>query len=304
MNILVTGGAGFIGSHLAKRLLDENHNVIVIDNLSTGNLDYIKDLSVRFNCIDIVKSDLSLLFEHYRFDCVYHLAAQINLRTSFEQPVLDAQTNIVGSLNLIQNCVKYNVKKFIFSSSGGAIYSSKDSLPYSENSIADPASPYGLAKLTVEKYLDIFKQTNELNYTCLRYSNVYGPKQSSKSEAGVISIFFQRAKENKDIIIFGDGMQTRDFVYVDDVVEANVLALQHDIRGNFNVSTEIKTNINKLADDILRLTKSHSDVIHQDAIAGELLHSCLSYDKLHLATGWKPKQSIDQGILLTANYWK
>ena len=303
MNILVTGGAGFIGSHLVERLVKENHKVVVVDNLSTGNLDFIKGLPVTFEPLDITK-DLSILFESYRFDCVYHLAAQINLRTSFEQPSFDAQMNIVGSLNVIDNCVKHNVSKFVFASSGGAIYSSEALQPYVETSMIDPASPYGLAKFTVERYLEIFKQKNSLNFACLRYGNVYGPRQNSKSEAGVISIFFQKAKENQDLLIFGSGKQTRDFIYVDDVVEANVLALQQDIRGSFNVATGVTTDVNKLADDILRITASASNVIHQAPIAGELLHSCLSYEKLNTLTGWAPKHSIDRGLQLTANYWK
>lgn len=300
MNILITGGAGFIGSHLVERLLNEDHKVVVVDNLSTGALGNIKGLPIIFEQIDITK-DLVPLFDFYKFDCVYHQAAQINLRTSFEMPAFDAHTNVFGSLNVIENCIKNNVKKFIFASSGGAIYSNSK-LPYTEDSTAEPASPYGLSKFTIEKYLNIL--SDKLNYTCLRYSNVYGPKQNSRSEAGVISIFFQKAKENQDMTIFGDGKQTRDFVYVDDVVEANILALQKDIRGSFNVSTGIQTNVNTLADNILRLTNSTSSVQHHDPIAGELLHSCLSYDKLKNATGWYPKYSVEQGLLLTADYWK
>lgn len=299
-NILCTGGAGFIGSHVVDALLANSHNVVVLDDLSTGSSRNINGGEFVQRSITDPLEDL---FDDYQFDYVFHLAAQINLRHSIKEPQKDAHTNIVGSLNLLENCVRTNVKRIIFSSTGGAIYSPEEALPFSESSKAAPESPYGLAKLTVENYLNIFKKIHGLKSTILRYSNVFGPRQNAKGEAGVISIFIERALRNDDLIIFGDGNQTRDFIYVDDVVQANLLALNVELDGTYNVSSNVQYSVNEVAHKIIDEILTSAKIIHVDAVPGEMTHTQLSADKL-IKAGWKPKWDMDKGIQATTNYFK
>jgi UDP-glucose 4-epimerase len=295
MRILIPGGAGFIGSHLADALVAQNHQVVIIDNLSTGNFDHVQ--SHIFHKEDIADPvAIEHLFDKYQFDYVFHLAAQINLRHSIKEPAFDAHTNIVGSLNIIENCVRTGVRKLIFSSTGGAIYSHDAPLPWTEQSNADPQSPYGLAKLTVEKYLRLFS----LPYVALRYSNVYGPRQNSKGEAGVISIFTEKALRNEDIVIFGSGEQTRDFIDVESVVKANLLAMS--LEGTYNVSSNTQTSVNDIAKMILEKTQSSSRIIHREAVSGELMHTQLSFEKL-AKEGWQPSVSLEMGIERTIEWF-
>ena len=299
-NILVTGGAGFIGSHIVDALV-EQHQVLVLDDLSTGNINNINPKAIFINLS--ITQPLDDIFKQIQFDYVFHLAAQINLRHSIKEPKADAMTNIIGSLNLLENCVITKVKRIVFSSTGGAIYSPENSLPFSEESKAVPESPYGLAKLTVENYLKIFNKIHGLQSTVLRYSNVFGPRQNAKGEAGVISIFIERALRNEDLIIFGDGNQTRDFVYVDDVVQANLLALNAELDGTYNVSSNIQYSVNEVAHKIIDEITTSSKIIHADPVSGEMAHTLLSADKI-IKAGWKPKWTMDKGILATINYFK
>lgn len=297
--ILVTGGAGFIGSHLVDSLIDEGHNVVILDNLSTGQKENLnpKAIFIERN----IQDDLSNLFEKYKFKYIFHTAAQINLRRSLQSPKEDAETNIVGSLNLIENAIKYKVEKFIFSSTGGAIYSAQAPLPCIESSEKVPESPYGLAKFSIENYLRIMKHVHGLNYVSLRYSNVYGPRQNAKGEAGVIAIFIEKALANQDLTIFGAGNKTRDYVFVQDVVKANLLA--RNLEGEFNVSTNHETDVNEIANKILELTNSNSKIIHGAEIPGELERSRLSHDKLS-SHGWHPQTQLDKGIKETVDWFK
>ena len=297
MKVLITGGAGFIGSHLVDALVADSHQVIVIDNLSTGNIDNIKS-STSFYKEDITNSYIiKKMFDKHHFDYVFHLAAQINLRHSIKEPTFDAHTNIVGSLNIIENCIRTKVKKLIFSSTGGAIYSPTATLPWDEQSETNPQSPYGLAKQTVEKYLQLYS----LPFVALRYSNVFGERQNSKGEAGVISIFIEKALRNDDLIIFGDGSQTRDFIDVHSVVQANLLAME--LEGTYNVSSNTQISVNEIADMILKKTNSQSQIIHANPIAGELLHTRLSSEKIS-TKGWKLAQSMEVGIEKTIEYFQ
>lgn len=299
-NILVTGGAGFIGSHVADALVDRGHNVVIIDNLSTGNEKNIqKGRFIRKN----ISAALDYLFEDYQIEYVFHLAAQINLRYSIKEPIKDAETNIMGSLNLLESCARNKIKRVIFSSTGGAIYSPDALLPFTELSKVKPASPYGVAKYSIENYLSVFENVHGVKSTVLRYSNVFGPRQNSKGEAGVISIFIDKALENEDLVIFGDGKQTRDFVYVDDVVSANILALESELDGIYNVSSNTQTSINEIANKILSNLETKSKVIHTEAVSGEMLHTQLSADKI-ISKGWNPKWSIDEGIKSTLDFFK
>lgn len=295
--ILITGGAGFIGSHLVDALIQQDHQVVVVDNLSTGNIDNIKSHGAFYK-EDITDSHMiKKIFNKHQFDYVFHLAAQINLRHSIKEPAFDAHTNVVGSLNIIENCIRTGVKKIIFSSTGGAIYSPEAKLPWDEQSITNPQSPYGLAKLTIEKYLQLY----QLPYVALRYSNVYGPRQNSKGEAGVISIFIEKALRNENLVIFGDGKQTRDFIFVEDVVKANLLAME--LEGIYNVSSNTQVSVNEIAEIILKKINSQSQIIRANPIAGELLHTKLSSEKL-TAKGWSPGQDTETGIEKTIEYFR
>lgn len=298
--VLVTGGAGFIGSHLVDCLVPYK-KVVVIDNLSTGNINNINN-NVEFIKCDINDPNLCDIFDHYKFDYVFHTAAQINLRHSITNPKEDANTNIIGSLNVIDNCIRAKVKRIIFSSTGGAIYSENNVLPYYESDNAEPSSPYGLSKLTIENYLKIFGKIHNLKSTILRYSNVYGPRQNILGEAGVISIFIEKALKNQNLTIFGDGNQTRDFVYVDDVVKANILALYLGLDGIFNVSSNTQHSINTIAEEILISLPSYSKIEYKDPIAGEMLKTQLNYDKI-AKHHWSPKYNIYDGIKLTIDYF-
>lgn len=301
-NILCTGGAGFIGSHIVDALLKQSHRVVVVDDFSTGNLE---NCHVKTNLViqRSITKPLDDIFEKEKFDYVFHLAAQINLRHSIKEPQQDAQTNIMGSLNIMENCVKYKVKKLIFSSTGGAIYSATAPLPFIEESEVKPESPYALSKKTVENYLEIFNNIHGLQSTILRYSNVFGPRQNTKGEAGVIAIFIEKALKNEDLVIFGDGEQTRDFVYVDDVVQANLMTLDSEMNGIYNVSSNTQCSVNEIANKVLQYIRTSSKIIHAAPVLGELVHTQLCADKL-LKAGWNPQWNIDGGMAATINYFK
>lgn len=294
-NILVTGGAGFIGSHIVDDLINCGYNLTVIDNLSTGDTCNVNPKANFIKC-DIRENSISSIFDQCNFDYVFHLAAQINLRDSIRDPVKDADINITGSLNLIENSRRCGVKKFIFASTGGAIYSEEGDMPFNEDSPVSPKSPYGMSKFSVENYLKLYKSLYGLDYVCLRFSNVFGPRQNSKGEAGVISIFMDNICKNKDLVIFGDGNQTRDFVYVKDVAEAALLSLREDVNGTFNVSTGVESSINDVSNILLKEAKSKVNIVKLDPIQGEMIKCYLDSSKIK-KIGWKPKFSLKEGIV-------
>lgn len=296
--VLVTGGAGFIASHLVDRLVGLGHFVTCWDNLSTGNRKNVK--KAYFHQVDIRNyNDLEMAAHSHTFDYVFHLAAQINLRDSFADPHNDAQNNVLGTLNLLRVIRRHN-SKVIFASTGGAIYSPKERIPWIEDHAAIPESPYGISKLAVEHYLRVLAP----NSAVLRLSNVYGPRQNAHGEAGVIAIFLEKMLLNESIKIFGDGLQTRDFVYVDDVVEAFVLAMVKDIKGTYNVSTGERTDVNTIAQQLIRLTKKEDTVIEMHpAIKGELRHSALNHHKITAQWGWKPYVSLYDGLKRTVGHY-
>ncbi|OGU29830.1 MAG: UDP-glucose 4-epimerase, partial [Ignavibacteria bacterium GWA2_35_9] len=234
MKILVTGGAGFIASHITDAFINEGHSVTVIDNLSTG---FEKNVNpkAKFINADIGDTNLLQLFEKEKFDVVNHHAAQMDVRKSVADPAFDANTNIIGTINLLQCCIKTNVKKFMFASTGGAVYGEQNYFPADENHPTSPCSPYGISKLAVEKYLFFYKFQYNFNYTVLRYANIYGPRQNSKGEAGVVAIFTTKLLANEQPVINGTGKQTRDYVYVGDVVKANLTTLKDDVCDIYNV---------------------------------------------------------------------
>lgn len=301
--ILVAGGAGFIGSHLVDALIEQGQQVIVIDNLSTGQERNLNPKAIFYK-MDLGDKKLEGIFQKHPISYVFHFAAQINLRESVKDPIADAQTNILGTLNLLENARKYKVKKVIFSSTGGAIYGEADIIPTPETYLAQPISPYGIAKLTVEHYLHYYRVIHGLEYIVLRYSNVYGPRQNSKAEAGVISIFCTKLIANEQPIINGDGLQTRDYVFVADVVAANLLAWQSYKVGIYNVGTGIETDVNQL---FAQIAENFSDIKieakHGPAAAGEQKRSCLDNEKIKLELGWEPKVELAEGIKMTAEWF-
>jgi len=295
MKCLVTGGAGFIGSHVVDKLVDLGHDIVVIDNLFTGLKENINP-KAKFVKISI-NSDLNDIFEKEKPEFVFHLAAQANLRKSFENPAMDAKINVGGSLNIIDCCVRYKVKKLIFSSTA-ALYSPNVDLPCSEKDEASPMSPYGLTKLTVEKYLKIMKDYHGLDYAALRYSNVFGPRQNPLGEAGVVCVFMDKISNGQDIMINGDGEQTRDFIFVADVADANVQAMAKGVNGIFNVSSEQETSINYLAETLKNISGNNINISHGEGIKGELRRSCLSNEKLK-KTGWNNNTGFEDGLKVT-----
>ena len=319
MNILITGGAGFIGSHTAERLINKGHHVTIIDDYSTGNEINIPSI-ILLNYHDIfnvkipvlykgTREDLMIenLFETRKFDAVIHLAAQVNVRKSIDDPLSDSITNISGSIYIFELCKKYGVKKVVFSSSGGTIYGESNILPTPERYAKNiPSSPYGIAKLAVENYLNYYITNGIFNAVILRYGNVYGPRQTEKCEAGVIAIFLRSLFRGESPIIFGDGNKTRDYVYVDDVVDANELALdlEGDACNTFNIGTGRETSVNELFDKINNKFDNKFVAIHEKERAGELERSCLdiSYSKNYL--NWSPKTSLDDGIQKTYEWLK
>jgi UDP-glucose 4-epimerase len=303
VKVLVTGGAGFIGSHVADRFIREGHKVTIVDNLSTGSEINVNP-KAKFFKVDIRSAVIDKIFEKTKPDILCHYAAQIDVRKSTDDPILDAQVNIIGTLNLLSSCVRHKVKKVIFASTGGAIYGEQDYFPADEKHPANPLSPYGVTKLTIEKYLLFFRETHGIDYVSLRYANVYGPRQNSLGEAGVVAIFSRKLLAGEQAVINGDGKQTRDFVFVDDVVESNVLALSYPKSEILNIGTGVETDINVLFGMLRKKTESKQKEIHAPAKAGEQQRSVLDSSKAKKLLGWKPRFSLDLGLTRTVEYFK
>jgi UDP-glucose 4-epimerase len=301
LKILVTGGAGFIGSNVVDAYIEEGHKVVILDNLVTGSLDNVNP-KATFIKMDIKDKQVEDVFKKYNFDVVNHHAAQIDVRTSIEDPVFDASVNILGALNIYENCRKYGVKKIIFISSGGAIYGECDE-PKDENADKDPISPYGITKYTNEFYIKFYANIYGLKYTILRYANVYGPRQNPKGEAGVVSIFSTRMLQNDDVCIYGDGEQKRDYVFVGDVVKANVKSLYLKHNDIFNVGTEKMTSVNELFESMAKVygyKKAPKYLAKRD---GELQRSVLNISKIKKEYQLEPRD-LSEGLKITADYYK
>ncbi|RMF61582.1 MAG: SDR family oxidoreductase [Calditrichaeota bacterium] len=304
MKVLITGGAGFIGSHIADRYLEMGHEVVIVDNLVTGQRENIPP-AAKFYQVDIVDAEaLSSVFQKEKPEIVSHQAAQMDVRKSVEDPVYDATVNVLGGINLMQNCIKYGVKKFIFASTGGAIYGEQDYFPADESHPLRPLSPYGITKLTTEKYLYFYNQTYGLTYTVLRYANVYGPRQNPHGEAGVVAIFTSKILKDEQPIINGDGKQTRDYVYVADVVKANELALKNGDNQIYNVGTGIETDVNTLFRKIVESIGKPVEEVHGPAKAGEQKRSVLDYSKIKKEMGWEPTYTLEKGLQETVAFFK
>lgn len=304
MKILVTGGAGFIGSQIIDRYVSDGHQVIVIDDLSTG---FEKNLNPKaeFHKLDIRSPKAARLVKKTRPEIINHHAAQIDLRRSVREPVLDAEINIIGLLNLMEAAVQIGtVKKVIFASTGGAIYGNAEIVPTPEAHPAWPISPYGVAKLASEYYLHYYQNNFDLPFVSLRYGNVYGPRQNPEGEAGVVAIFCQKMLKGEQPIINGDGKQTRDYVYVSDVVEANAMVLKEEVSGIYNIGTEQETDVNTIFKKLALILAPETKEIHGPEKKGEQQRSVLGCTKANKDFGWKAKTSIDKGLAKTAAYFK
>jgi UDP-glucose 4-epimerase len=302
MKILVTGGAGFIGSNIADAYIEKGHDVVIIDNLYMGNKKNVNP-KAKFIEMDICDKSIADIFKNEKFDAINHHAAQIDVRKSVSDPVFDASVNILGSVNLLQNAVESGVKKFIFSSSGGTVYGDQQVFPADESHPEYPISQYGVAKLAFEKYLFTYKYLYGIEYVALRYANVYGPRQNPHGEAGVIAIFCNKLLKSEKCVINGDGKQTRDYVFVKDVVQANLLALEYKGSGSFNVGSGIETDVNTIF-RIIAGKIGNFEEIHGPAKKGEAMRSVLTANKIEKTMGWKLSTGIEEGLEITLKWAK
>ena len=304
MNILITGGAGFIGSHIADACLEEGHQVIIIDNLSTGRKEWVNEQTYLYQgdiCLREVWDDV---FQDHEIDIIIHQAAHIDLRQSLEDPVYDAQVNIQGSLLVFDYAHRYQVKKVIMASTGGAMYGDTDIIPTSESHLAQPLSPYGITKLTMERYAQVYAREFTLPFVVLRYANVYGPRQNAHGDAGVIAIFTQRLLTGEPCFINGEGTNTRDYVYVDDVVQANIGAMNNDVQGIFNVGTGKETSVQRIFDLLKEYTGSDQSCQYRPLHQQEQQRSCLDSQALREAGGWYPQVDLEEGLEKTVDWFR
>lgn len=296
MKILVTGGAGFIGSHVSKALLQQGHEVVVVDDLSSGKRSNVP-AGAQF-----VEGDIRVIANlpvPEKIDAVFHLAAQIDVRVGVSNPMLDASVNVKGTVAVLDYAVKAGAKKFVFTSSGGAIYGPSDVIPTPETADCQSSSPYGVAKWCGEQYVHLFGRMYALPHVILRYSNVYGPGQEGSRESGVIAIFTRLAASGQPLTIFGDGSKTRDFVYVDDVVAANLKALTYGENGVFNIGTGKETSIKAMAETLNGLLPSPVAIHHAPDKVGEELRSVLDVSLAAEKLEWQPQVNLTEGLRRT-----
>jgi UDP-glucose 4-epimerase len=305
MRILVTGGAGFIGSHTVDALVATGqHEISVIDDLSAGKREQINPRS-RFYQTDIRDAvEIGKIVAERRPEVIVHFAAQMDVRRSVADPAFDAQVNLVGFLNLMEAARQHGLRRVVFSSTGGAIYGEQDTFPADESHPCRPVSPYGVAKFSTESYLFFYKAQYGIDYAAMRYANVYGPRQDPHGEAGVVAIFCGRLLEGKPVTIFGDGKQTRDYVYVGDVVRANVAAVTADVTGAINVGTGIETNVNQLYATLAKAAGSDSPPTYAAARPGEQSRSVIAALRAKRELGWEPQVTIGEGLHRTYQFFK
>lgn len=303
MNVLITGGAGFIGSNLVDGYLEKGHEVIVVDDLSSGKRQNLNS-KTRFYQLDIQDQEIEKIFKEHEIYLVNHHAAQIDVRKSVSDPIFDAKINVFGLLNILENCIKYKVKKFILASSGGVLYGEPEDLPAREDYPLVPLSPYGVTKLMAEKYLHYYHQIHGLDYTILRYGNVYGPRQDPWGEAGVVAIFINKLLKREHPTIYGDGEQVRDYVYVGDVVRANLLATARESREAYNIGTGSPTSVNELLKRLQGIMGSDLDPIYEPKRSGEIYKNYVEAQKAKDGLGWEPEAEIDEGLRKTVEFFR
>jgi UDP-glucose 4-epimerase len=310
MKALVTGGAGFIGSTLVDRLLAENWQVDVVDDLSTGSLGNLADARslpghrFSFHRLDVSSPAVLDLIAHRRPDVVFHLAAQIDVRVSVANPIFDAEVNVLGSLNVCEAAIAAGTRKVVFAGSGGTLYGIPDSLPVRESHAQRPMSPYGVSKKAAGDYLHYYREVRGLEYTDLALGNVYGPRQDPHGEAGVVAIFAGRMLAGRQPTVYGDGTQTRDYVFVDDVVDAFVRATEKGGGLLMNIGTGVETSVLDLYDIVARLTGYREPPNLAPARTGELARSALDPGRAAIHLGWKPWTSLDEGLAITVDWFR
>lgn len=303
MRVCVTGGAGFIGSHLVDRLIALGHTVLVIDNLTTGVREFVNPKAV-FIEMDVRDANIESIFADFKPQVVFHEAAQTMVPASMENPKMDCDVNLLGLVNILEAARKHKVEHFLMPSSA-AVYGDLDTLPLTEDMIGKPTSFYGLTKLTGEGYLRIYEQAFGLKTVCFRYSNVYGPRQGDGGEGGVISIFTRLINEGQGLTIFGDGEQTRDFIYVDDVVEANIKAMNHpELTGVYNISTNTSTSVNKLVSYFKSISNKDLPVYYEAERTGDIRHSRLCNQKATVDFDFLATVDLERGLRDTISYFK
>ena len=302
MKILVTGGAGFIGSHIVDAYIEEGYEVTIVDDLSTGFERNINP-AAKFVKIDICEKQLESVFKSGRFDCVNHQAANIIVRQSIENPMYDAKTNIIGTLNVLEMCRKYGVKKFIFASSV-AVYGEPEYIPVDETHRIAPLSQYGVSKFCAEKYCELYRRAHDIQRFTFRYSNAYGPRQRHDSEAGVISIFINNILNSDSPTIFGDGEQIRDFLYVGDIAKANLIALKAEEGGVFNLGCGKPYTINQLVGILSSIFDEDIRSIHADKRPGDIKMMAVSSGKAVGQLGWKSSVELYEGLENTVRWFE
>jgi UDP-glucose 4-epimerase len=303
MKILVTGGAGFIGSHVVDAYIGARHQVVVLDDLSTGKKENLNP-KAKFYEMSILDEKLEPLLRDEKIEAVNHHAAQIKVGVSMEDPAFDVKVNILGSVQLFESCRRAGVKKMIYASSGGAMYGEANQGPMDEKTLARPFSVYGASKLSVEHYLDVFAQNFGLKYLTLRYANVYGPRQDALGEGGVVAIFTYGMLNGGKIRIYGDGLHVRDYVYVKDVARANLLALRYPKNNAFNIGTGVKTTTNELFSKLAKASGYSKPAKHGPPRLGDLRKSVLDASRAKKLLKWKPKFDLMAGLKETVEYYK
>lgn len=303
MKVMVTGGAGFIGSNLVDRLIDEGHAVVVVDDLSTGREKNLHPEAVFYRQ-DIRDESLEAVFANEGVEAIFHLAAQMDVRKSVADPVYDARVNILGTINLLESALKHGLKRFVYASTGGAVYGEPRFMPVTEDHPINPDCQYGISKHTVEHYLYVYNRLRGLNWTALRYPNVYGPRQNPHGEAGVVAIFIQLLSSGRQCTIFGDGSKTRDYVYIDDVVEANIIALERGDNACYNLGWGTEVSDFTIFDTVRASLGLEDEPRYEDVRAGEIFHICLEASKIRKQLGWAPKVSLEDGVARTIEWYR
>jgi UDP-glucose 4-epimerase len=301
MEVLVTGGAGFIGSNIVDGLIEEGHEVIVVDNLTSGKKENLNE-KAEFYQLDIKDQDLEKVFKENNITHVIHHAAQIDVQHSIKDPLFDAQNNILGTINVLEMAKKYEVEKIIYASSA-AVYGEPDYLPVDEEHPIKAMSPYGISKHTPEHYIKMYNELYDLKYTIFRYANVYGPRQDPKGEGGVVSIFVDKMLDEERPVIFGDGQQTRDFIHVYDIVKANLLALETGDNILVNISTENRDSVIDLVEYLNLILPYNLEAIYEEARKGDILHSSLANGKAKELLDWTPDYDFKAGLKQTVEYY-